>query len=347
MLNKIADRLRLASAVLATGALPPEKTQRPPIPAITPEEVAEAKSFFAMEKFFIFGHARSGTTLLMSLINLHPHVLCNRQAHFFSRRPLLKATVSDLEVASWLARPSNRWNRGKDLSPAVMRAMADFILERDARKAGKHIVGDKSPNNTMHGEAVSNMAQIYPDARLIFIVRDGRDALISHRFQTFIDGVQHLGKEDLKVRAAVIADPEPYLNGQKSIFTEHSIRESAHAWVRNVSETHQKAQELFKDQYAALRFEDMLDDTVGQIIRLWKFLGADITLPGLEEIIRAEISVNADAQWQQTKAGDIAQLLPKGGRGYWRQILTSRDKQIVNEIEGETLAAWNYERYTP
>ena len=58
--------------------------------------------------------------------------------------------------------------------PVVMRAAADFILERDAHAVGKSIVGDKSPSSVFHGLAVRKMAAVYPDGRLINIVRDGR-----------------------------------------------------------------------------------------------------------------------------------------------------------------------------
>src|SRR5919197_3023124 len=129
------------------------KKKRSSIPAITAEEVAEIKQFFPREKFFIFGHARSGTTLLMRLIRLHPEVHCNYQAHFFTRQPLLKSMVNTPEAEEWLRRKSNRWNRGRDLSQLVLRAAADFILEREATKEGKMIVGDKSPSSTIHGQA--------------------------------------------------------------------------------------------------------------------------------------------------------------------------------------------------
>ncbi len=152
-----------------------------------------------MPKFFIFGHARSGTTLLTRLMRMHPDVHCNYQAHFFSRPPLLKSLVSDPEVGAWLTRRSNRWNRGRDLSPVVLRAVSDFILERDARQAGKSIVGDKSPNSLLDDRAVRLLHDVYPDARLVFIVRDGRDAALSHRFQTFIDATQHMSKEDFQI----------------------------------------------------------------------------------------------------------------------------------------------------
>src|SRR5574341_1252155 len=145
------SRFKAAARILLKGE--PRKNQRNSIPAITPEELAEIKQFFPREKFFIFGHARSGTTLLMRLVRLHPEVHCNYQAHFFTRQPLLKSLVDTPEAEEWLRRKSNRWNRGRDLSPLILRAAADFILERDAAKEGKHIVGDKSPSSTIHGRS--------------------------------------------------------------------------------------------------------------------------------------------------------------------------------------------------
>src|SRR6185436_20746713 len=165
------SRFKSAARVIIKGE--PQRKNRKTIPAITAEEVAEIKQFFPREKFFIFGHARSGTTLLMRLARLHPEVHCNYQGHFFTRRPLLKSLVNTPEAEEWLTRKSNRWNQGGDLSPLVLRAAADIIMECDAAREGKMIVGDKSPSSTIHGQAVRDMHAVYPDAKLVYIVRDG------------------------------------------------------------------------------------------------------------------------------------------------------------------------------
>src|SRR5262245_42946755 len=123
------SRVKSAARILLNGDS--KKAKRDLIPSITLEEVAETKQFFPREKFFIFGHARSGTTLLMRLVRLHPEVHCNYQAHFFTRQPLLKSLVDSPEAEEWLKRKSNRWNQGRDISPLVLRAAADFIMERD------------------------------------------------------------------------------------------------------------------------------------------------------------------------------------------------------------------------
>jgi len=339
-------RLRLAARVLLKGE--PQTKKRGDIPPITLEEVQEAKSFFPLEKFFIFGHARSGTTLLTRLVRLHPHVHCNYQGHFFTRAPLLEGLVADEQVELWLARRSNRWNRGGDLSPVVLRAVSDYIMERDARLVGKDkpgcTVGDKSPNSLLNGEAVGLLVKTYPDAHLVFIVRDGRDAVVSHRFQAFVDRSHHLSKESKAIRQDFIQDPEPYLAGQRSIFPEVELRRAATGWMDNLTETDGKARELLDGQYLHLRYEDLLAQPSEEMSRLWAFLGVDATFPGFNEALQEELGENPDADWQQEKAADIASSLNKGKRGSWRNLFTPRDRHIFKEVAGETLVAWGYEK---
>jgi hypothetical protein len=315
--------------------------------------VAEAKEFFPLEKFFIFGHARSGTTLLARLVRLHPQVHCNYQAHFFTRAPLLESLVADAEVGAWLARRSNRWNHGRDLSPVVLRAAGDFILERDARREGKAapgcVVGDKSPNSLLDGEAVRHMVKVYPDARLVYIIRDGRDTALSHRFQTFIDNPQSLSKEDSQIRADFIHNPEAFLRGETSIFTEKNLRQSAQGWVHNAVETDRMARDLLDSRYFHLRYEDLLERPLEEMCRLWAFLAVETAsvepnFSEMEQAVKAELQQNPDADWQLQKAGEIAASLQKGKQGSWRELFTPRDRQIFHEIAGETLAAWGYER---
>src|SRR5512138_1642668 len=211
------SRLRSAARILIKGT--PERKKRALIPAITAEEVAEVRQFFAREKYFILGHARSGTTLLMRLIRLHPDVHCSYQAHFFTRRPLLASLVDTPEAEEWLKRKSNRWNQGGDLSPLVLRAAADMIMEREAARLGKRIVGDKSPSSTIHGQAVRSMHNVYPDAKLIYIVRDGRDVLVSERFRNLVEESKYLTAEDRRIIEELRTDQAQFTDGRRSIFT--------------------------------------------------------------------------------------------------------------------------------
>ena len=320
-----------------------KKTKRDLIPAITPEEVAEIKQFFPREKFFIFGHARSGTTLLMRLLRLHPEVHCNYQAHFFTRQPLLKSLVDSPEAEEWLKRKSNRWNQGRDLSPLVLRASADFIMERDASKEGKHIVGDKSPSSTIHGQAVRDMHAIYPDAKLVYIIRDGRDVLVSERFRNFVEESKFLTSEDKRIIEELRKDHSQFTNGTRSIFTEAFIRRVAKGWVTNLQEMEEEGKRLFGINYFAVRYEDLLDHPFEELTRLWMFLGVKEIDDSLEGEIKSETESNPDEEWQAKRNEGIASFLPKGYAGNWKSLFTAKDKSVFKEVAGEMLVKWKYE----
>lgn len=339
---ELVTRIKSAARILLKGD--PKKNKRNPIPAITPEEVAEIKQFFPREKFFIFGHARSGTTLLLRLVRLHPEVHCNYQAHFFTRQPLLKSLVNTPEAEEWLTRKSNRWNRGRDLSPLVQRTAADFIMERDAARAGKMIVGDKSPSSTIHGQAVRDMHAVYPDAKLVYIVRDGRDVLISERFRNFVEESKFLSAEDKRIIEDLRKDQTPFTNGTRSIFTETFIRRVAQGWVKNLQETEDEARRLFGDHYFGMRYEDLLEKPFDEMSKLWKFLGVKKIGKSLDKTLRAEMASNPDEEWQAQRNEDIASFLPKGQAGNWQRLFTEKDKSIFKEVAGDMLIKWKYEK---
>lgn len=336
------SRFKTAARILIKGE--PKKKFRNPIPPITQEELVEIKQFFPREKFFILGHARSGTTLLMRLARLHPDVHCNYQAHFFTRKPLLKSLVDSAEIEEWLTRKSNRWNHGRDLSPLVLRAAADFIMERDAVREGKRIVGDKSPSSVIHGQVVRDMHSLYPDAKIVNIVRDGRDVLISERFRNFVEESKFLTAEDKRIIADLKVDPAPFSDGRRSIFTETFIRSIASRWVNDLTETDAEATKLYDGNYHTLRYEDLLTNPFEEMKKLWVFLGVKEISNSLEAGVKAEMSTNPDGEWQAQRNEGIASFLPKGQAGNWQRLFTARDKTQFKEIAGEMLVRWGYEK---
>lgn len=336
------SRFKSAARILIKGE--PQNKKRNPIPAITTEEVAEIKQFFPREKFFILGHARSGTTLLMRLMRLHPEVHCNYQAHFFTRKPLLKSLVDSAEIEEWLTRKSNRWNHGRDLSPLVLRASADFIMERDAAREGKSIVGDKSPSSVIHGQVVRDMHSLYPDAKIVNIVRDGRDVLISERFRNFVEESKFLSAEDKRIISDLKTDSASFGSGRRSIFTETFIRNIAKRWANDLTECDAESQRLYGQAYHSLRYEDLLANPFDELTVVWKFLGVKKISKSLEKEVHTEMSSNPDEEWQSQRNEGIASFLPKGQAGNWQRLFTDRDKALFKEIAGDVLVKWGYEK---
>jgi hypothetical protein len=280
----------------------------------------------------------------MRLLRLHDEVHANYQAHFFTRKPMLKSLVDTPEAEEWLSRKSNRWNQGRDLSPLVLRAAADFIMERDAAREGKHIVGDKSPSSTIHGQLVRDTHLLYPDAKLIYIVRDGRDVLISERFRNFVEESKFLTAEDKRIIADLKTDSAPFSDGRRSIFTEASIRNIARRWVDDLNEIDTESKRLYGENYISLRYEDMLSKPFEELSRLWKFLGVQRVDPALEQKLTDEMSSNPDEAWQAQRNESIASFLPKGQAGNWQRLFTARDKALFKEIAGDVLTKWGYEK---
>jgi LPS sulfotransferase NodH len=340
-LMKIFTRLKSAARILLNGEAASQK--RAEIPAITAEEVAEIKQFFPREKFFLMGHARSGTTILTRLTRLHPEVHCNYQAHFFTRAPMLKSLVDSQEAADWLARKSNRWNHGRDLSPLVMRAAADFIMERDAAREEKNIVGDKSPSSSIHGQVVRDTHAIYPDAKLIYIVRDGRDVLISERFRNFVEDSKFLTAEDRRIIEDLKRDQAPFTDGRRSIFTQVFIRQFAQRWADDLNEIRLEGERLYGERFFTLRYEDLLAQPFAEMKKLWEFLDVEVD-PALEDEIQKEIGQNLDEEWQARRNESIASFLPKGKAGNWQRLFTAQDRQLFHQIAGDVLLRWGYEQ---
>ncbi len=332
-------RRKLARLLLQSLPLEVDEHEIAPIDPAVLDEIRER---FPLTKFFIFGHPRSGTTLLMRLVRLHPEVHCHRQAHFFTSAGDATQIFADAEIRAWLARKSNRWTAGENLEAGLVRLVADFIMERAAQRLGKSIVGDKTPNSNA-GQAVRRLRAVYPDGRLIYIIRDGRDAVVSRRFQRFIDQPQHMTGADRRIRELLARDSAPFFEGRRSIFTPASLKIEAEAWRANVEDTLMLGERLFSGRFLSLRYEDMLAEPMQELSRVWQFLGAEPKFPEAGERIQATLAYNPGAAEHRKKEGDLVRDLPRGGSGTWRQLFTPRDRQIFKAAAGSALIACGYE----
>lgn len=307
---------------------------------LTPEQLNQIRQYFKRPKFFILGHPRSGTTLLGRLIRLHPEVHCNWNARFFNWDGLV-ARVATPALDHWLARKGNHWVSQKDISTPLVRVMCDYIMESEAEIHDKWIVGDKTPNPN-GAPVVDWMHRVYPDAHLIFIVRDGRNAVLSRRVRDIIEYPETLGRADLELRRKIRRDSRPYLKGERSIFIRPWLEREARSWADNVRESNELAKSLYGNRYLALRFEDLIDDTLGILTKVWEFLGVQRITRELSSVIRIEMEQNPTAEWQTEKDSDLLQGFRRGTRKGWVQVYTLEDKAFFDKVAGKELADWRY-----
>jgi hypothetical protein len=188
------------------------------------------------------------------------------------------------------------------------------------------------------------MHSLYPDAKVVNIVRDGRDVLISERFRNFVEESKFLTAEDKHIISDLQTDPASFSNGRRSIFTEAFIRNIASRWVKDLTETDAEAQRLYGENYHSLRYEDLLATPFTELTKVWKFLGVKKISKTLEKAIKAEMSSNPDEEWQAQRNESMASFLPKGQAGNWQRLFTARDKSVFKEIAGEMLVKRGYEK---
>ncbi len=138
------------------------------------------------QQLFIGGCSRSGTTLLGAMIGAHSDCICSPESHF--KIDVMRALAYDaisLEPAALVNLIQRHW-RFKiwelDLEPvstlsdnnASLDQILHWIVAQYARQQGKAsapIWVDHTPENISYAQS---LRQIFPHARFIHLVRDGR-----------------------------------------------------------------------------------------------------------------------------------------------------------------------------
>ena len=335
----ILDRLRRSAKQRATRTLglAPETVELPPLHA---SELARIKKYFGRPKFFILGYPRSGTTLLARLLRTSPEVSCRWQGHFASGADDWIERMGRPELANWLSLRSNRWVEEGPSLTALARITADYVMERIAEEEGARWVGDKTPTPRMD-HAVERLHKLYPDAFVIAIVRDGRDAALSQRIQAFIDQPETLSIQDSRIRHQVVNDPEAFGAGKRSIFSESWLSRVAEHWAQSVGAGHERAKMLYGERYRALRYEDLLQDAQALILELWRELGIPEAAWATSDLETAMAS-NPAADWHRQAEPDLAAQLKRGSQGGWQRWFSEEDIKVFNRYAEAQLRVWGY-----
>jgi sulfotransferase family protein len=141
--------------------------------------------------FFIVGAPRSGTRMLGRLVNAHPEIAVIHEARFvpgwFSHRrgltpeglvtPELAGLLAGFERFEQLAVEREQLERLiADREELPYSTFVSELFDLHGRAVGKRLVGDKSPRYVRN---LRILHQLWPGARLVHLVRDGRDVGLS------------------------------------------------------------------------------------------------------------------------------------------------------------------------
>jgi hypothetical protein len=312
--------------------------------------------------FFVVGLAKSGTTWLMKTLDAHPEVLCKGEGRFFGeeyRREVLAQTQTKQQPSSlynallgseylrlWIER--SVWSRDGDPDEHIrdlVRLATDYFLEEELSKSGKKVVGDKTP--LLGPKFVEEIHEIYPEARVIHIIRDGRDQAVSFIHQQgnrAKRGRTHrLSTEELARSEAYRRSPQELAETGEGMFAEKTLRKAAENWDLRVGQAVEDGPALFGDRYTEVRYEDLLEHPKEEVERLLGFLGVD-TEEALVEHCVSQASFEKLSKGRERGEEDPSSFYRKGIAGDWKNLFDEVDRQVYKEEAGELLIRLGYEK---
>lgn len=270
---------------------------------------------------FIVGCGRSGTTLLRMILDSHSQLAIPDESNFvptiakgylgrqgdqfdhdafigslFQHRSIRRWHISEDDVrAAFEADPP------ADVASAIRAAFAAY-----ARKNGKTRYGDKTPRYVLD---LAFLADLFPEARFIHVIRDGRDVALSF---SEVD------------------------------FGPRTIAEAASFWRARIEAGRTVGRALGPDRYREIRYEDLLDDVRGSAVSLCEFVDLSFEDQMLRYFERPEVEKASTVFWKYSRVA----LPPTKRLRDWRSEMPSSDLEMFEAIAGDVLESLGYERAT-
>lgn len=266
--------------------------------------MADAFGQLQQGPIFVIGPARSGTTWVYDIINAHPLVAGIYESWLFTNQ---NGVGSLFSPAHW---PISRSGLGnfipRERVLEHVRQLVKQIMSEALQPEHRYLV-EKSPN---HIYAIPLIREIFPDARFICVLRDGRDVAVS-------------------VRAA----SSSWMKDWRNSFG-HSLRSSALAWKNAIQKARHDARDL-GDLYLEIRYEEIHADPKPAYQKLFDFCRIPYDGDLLDQIFRAT-DFNRNYRGGENK-------FRRGGRvGDWEKTLNPIDKFLFKKIAGDMLIELGY-----
>lgn len=273
------------------------------------------------DPFFIVGFQRSGTTLLRLMLDSHPELaipldpvgLWIRYAARLDDYGDLSATANRISLVDdilaeerirlWEV-PFTRDEVLQNWSGPTYPGLIEAMYRSYARARGKRFWGDKDPGNMVR---IHTLVDWFPGARIIHIIRDGRDACLSH-----------LGQD----------------------FGFDNVLECASAWREEVQWVRRIGRLLGTKQYHEVRYEDLIGEPEQSLRATCRFLEVEFSEEMLHyhEHISESIPEAKRHIWPLLSQPPIA-----SNAGRWKQTMSHGQRVCFEKRAREVLADSGYE----
>jgi hypothetical protein len=172
-----------------------------------------------------------------------------------------------------------------------------------AGREGKTRWADKTPAYIGH---IDRLAEIWPDARFVHLIRDGRDVALS-----------------------VMNVP----------FGPNNAWAAARSWAQAIRLGHNAA-ERYTDRVLELRYEDLVFEPEREVTRVCEFVGLTYSpdMLAIERTDRSKVTEDQSDWFTSVWSGITTDAV-----GKWRTGLSPRDVEMFESVAGDELRALGYE----
>jgi hypothetical protein len=219
---------------------------------------------------FIVGCPRSGTTLLQRLLDGHAQLAITPETHWIPRwfrgkqskgiapdgrvsKKLLRKLAAHPRFAELGVTPRKKHLRGGDAGRVSYARFVSSLFDLYGKRQGKLLVGDKTPG---YAREVSTLHALWPDAKIVHMIRDGRDVVLSilnwERARNWKPGEG---------------------TARFQMWADDALLTSALWWEWHVRLAGEAGRSLGPALYHEVRYEALVDDPAGECRALCDFLG--------------------------------------------------------------------------
>lgn len=270
----------------------------------------------AAPPLLILGVRRSGTTLLRVMLDRSSVLAVPDESYFVPqlahrhRGPVDRAAF--LDDLGRLRRLPELGVRADDVAPLVRDGMTPgqaiaAVFEAIATAQGKQRWGDKTP---LYMQYLGLLERLFPTARYLHLVRDGRDAALSY----------------LAVPAGVMTEPWGHPRDPAGFACQ---------WRTEVAAAQALGRKVGGGRYLEVRYEDLVAEPEETLRAVCGFAGLEYEDAMLGYVGSLDL---ADKPHQQRLAQP-----PTPGVRDWRADMTPGDVASFEKVAGDLLAELGYE----
>ena len=264
----------------------------------------------------VLGVRRSGTTLLRVMLDRNPELAVPDESYFVPqlarrhRTPVDPAAfLDDLRrlptLVDWGLSPASvqaRLRPGMTTDDAIAAVFAAYAAER-----GKARWGDKTPLYMQH---LDLLERLFPDARFVHLIRDGRDAALSF----------------LSVQAGLMTEGWGHPRDAAGFACQ---------WATEVASARELGARVGGQRYRELRYEALVADPEGELRTVCAFAGLEYDPAMLDYVGQTDSARKAHQQRLNEP--------PRQNVRKWRTEMSESDRHAFEEVAGALLAELGYE----